>query len=77
MHARIYWKRLDADSYDSLRSCVVHLNADGKFHSYRLNLASIAQYRDLITGLAIEPEGQPRPGGQWVIKSIVLSAKGK
>jgi hypothetical protein len=53
------------------------LNPDGKFHKYRLKLASSLEYRDLIIGLAIEPVTQPRPGEGMAIKSINLSADRK
>jgi len=75
--ARICWKRLDDDKYDALKSLSLDLNPDGKFHRYHLNLASSLEYRDLIIGLAIEPDTQPRPGEEMVIKSVVLSAERK
>ncbi|MGH7971012.1 MAG: hypothetical protein ACREIC_20005, partial [Limisphaerales bacterium] len=75
--ARVYWKRLADDTYDGARSCVVNLNPDGGFHSYRLRLGAAAEYRGLITGLALTPEIQPTPGDQWAIKSIVFSTAGK
>jgi hypothetical protein len=62
--ARILWKRLDADQWDTSKSLGLDLNPDGKFHRYHLNLASSREYRDLIVGVAIEPVAQPRPGGR-------------
>ncbi len=73
MKARISWKRLDQATYDPASACLVNLKPDGRFHTYRLNLSSMAQYHDLIIGLALEPETQPRPGEQWAIKSIALT----
>jgi hypothetical protein len=75
--ARILWKRLDDDKFDTQKSLSLDLASDGKFHEYHLNLASSLEYRDLIIGLAIEPIAQPRPGEQMAIRSIVLSAKSK
>jgi hypothetical protein len=75
--ARILWKRLDDDKYDTTKSLSLDLNPEGKFHKYRVNLASSREYRDLITSLAIEPVAQPRPGEGMAIKSIVLSAERK
>lgn len=75
--ARIFWKRLDDDKYDPRKSLPLALNPDGKFHRYQLELASSPEYRDLITGLAMEPVPQPRPGEEMAIKSIVGSAANK
>jgi hypothetical protein len=75
--ARVFWKRLDDDKYDALKSLTLDLTSDGKFHRYHLNLASSLEYRDLIIGLAIEPVSQPRPGEEMAIKSVILSAESK
>ena len=75
--ARIFWRRLDDDKYATQKSLSLDLISDGKFHKYRLKLASSLEYRDLIIGLAIEPVSQPRPGEEMAIKSIVLSAERK
>jgi hypothetical protein len=72
--ARILWKRLDDDKFDARKSLSLELNPDGKFHLYRLNLSSSPEYQGLITGLAIDPVAQPRPGAELTLKSIVLSA---
>jgi hypothetical protein len=69
---RIFWRRLDADQYSSQKSLALELNPDGKFHTYHLDLSSSPEYRDLIIGMAIEPEAQPLPGEQMAIKSIWL-----
>ncbi len=71
--ARICWKRLDDDHWDSQKSLGLNLNPDGKFHAYHLDLASSAAYRDLIIGLALEPVTEGRSGEGMAIKSIVLS----
>ena len=65
------------DKYDTQKSVGLDLASDGKFHKYRLKLASSLEYRDLIIGLAIEPVTQPRPGEGMAIKSIILSAERK
>jgi hypothetical protein len=75
--ARIFWKRLDDDKYDTRKSLSLDLTSDGKFHKYHLNLASSPEYRELIVGLAIEPVARPRPGEEIAIKSIILTAKKK
>jgi hypothetical protein len=75
--ARIFWKRLDDDKTDAKKSIPLDINPDGKFHTYHLDLASSAEYRDLIVGLVIEPVSQPRPGESLAIKSIVMSPKTK
>jgi hypothetical protein len=74
---RILWKRLDDDNFDSRKSCRLDLVPDIKFHTYHVNLAASAEYRDLITGIAIEPVSQARSGEGMAIKSIVLSATSK
>jgi hypothetical protein len=71
--ARVYWKRLDDDKYDARKSLTLTLNSDGQFHPYRLDLGSSPEYRHLITGLAIEPVAQPRPGAAMALKTIGLA----
>jgi hypothetical protein len=71
--ARIFWKRLDDDKYDEKKSINQELNPDGRFHAYHLNLSVSPEYRGLITGLAIEPVAQPRPGEEMAIRSMVLA----
>jgi hypothetical protein len=75
--ARVFFKRLDDAPYDTNKSLALDLNPDGKFHAYHLNLSSSPEYRNLITGVAIEPIAQPRPGEEMAIKSIVLSGARK
>jgi hypothetical protein len=75
--ARLFWKRLNDDKYDTRKSLPLDLRGDGKFHMYCLKLASSLEYRDLITGIAIEPVTEPRPGEVMAIKSIVLSREAK
>jgi len=72
--ARVFWKRLDDDRFDLKKSRTWNPIADGEFHTYRLNLAESPAYRGLITGLALEPIAEPRPGDRVVIKSIALTA---
>ena len=71
--ALVFWKRLDDDKYDTKKSLALELNPDGIFHTYHLDLASSPEYRGLVTGLAIEPVAEPRPGEEMAIKSMVLS----
>jgi hypothetical protein len=72
MTIQVFWKRLDDDKYDGRKGLSLTLNADGKFGAYKLDLSSSPEYRGLITGLAIEPVAQPKPGEEIVVKSIVL-----
>jgi len=74
---RIFWKRLDDDKFDVAKSLVVKSVPGGGFGVCHVDLAASPEYRGLITGLAIEPEGQPRAGAELAIKSIVLSAERK
>jgi hypothetical protein len=75
--ARIFWKRLDDDKYDDKKSLSLELHPDGKAHRYHLDLGASVEYRDLITGLAIEPLKETRSGEEMAIKSIVVSAAGR
>ena len=75
--ARVFWKRLDDDKIDLKKSLTLELNPDGKFHRYRLDLASSPEYRGLIIGVAIDPVASPRPGEEIAIKSITMSSPGK
>jgi len=72
---RLFWKRLDDDKFDVSKSMVVETDPDGSFAVRRVDLASTPEYRGLITGLAIEPEGQSNAGAELAIRSIVLSAE--
>jgi len=74
---RIFWKRLGDDNFDKTKSLTLNLNADGRFHNYHIDLASSAEYRGLLLGVAIEPVDPPQAGDEMVIKSIVLSAEAK
>jgi hypothetical protein len=71
--ARVFWKRLDHDSFSEKLSMVFQLIPDGRYHSYTLNLADSPEYRGLITRLALVPIDTPRPGEQISIKTIALS----
>ena len=73
--ARLFWKRLDDDHDDGKKSLEIELKADGLFHAYHLDLTASPEYRGLITGLAIEPVNEPRPGAEIAIRSVVLSAE--
>ena len=62
------------DRFDTSKSLTVELNPDGKIHTYHLDPASSPEYQGLLTGVAIEPVVQPRPGEEIAIRSIVLSS---
>jgi hypothetical protein len=72
--ARVFWKRLDDPNLDARKSLPLDQKPDGRFHAYRLDLASSPEYRGLIIGLAIEPVSAPRPDEEIAIKSVVMSA---
>ena len=72
--ARVFWQRLDDDKWDTKKSLTFDINPDGKFHSYRVNLAASAEYRGLITGLAIEPMDQVEAGTEIAIRAIALAS---
>ena len=71
--ARVFWKRLDDEKWDTNKSLSMELNPDGRFQVYRLDLARSSEYRGLLIGLAIELAPAPHPGEEMVIRSIVLS----
>ena len=71
---RVFWRRVDADALDAGRSVALALVADGQPHAYRIALAGAAGYRGLISGLAIDPLGEPHPGAELVVHDIVLGA---
>lgn len=74
---QVSWKRLDDQASDARKSLPLELASDGKLRKYRLDLASSAEYRGLILGLAIETTNLPRAGEELVIKSAVLSTRPK
>ena len=69
---RVFWKRLDDDSFESQKSLSLKLNPDGEFRTYHLDLRNSPGYRGLITGLALEPATSPKPGDEMAIQSIAL-----
>jgi hypothetical protein len=71
--ARVFWKRLDDEKWDTNKSLSMELNPDGRFQVYRLDLSRSPEYRGLIVGLAIELASPPHPGEEMAIRSIVLS----
>jgi len=72
---RVFWRRLDDDKFDTRKSLILELKPDGRLRNYALDLGACRDYRGLITGLAIEPLAQPRPGDELAIKSIALGQK--
>ena len=70
---RVFWRRLGDEGFEDQRSLPLPVNADGKFHTYQLNLKSSPTYDGLLTGLAVEPVVQPQPGGTIAIQSIELA----
>lgn len=71
--ARVFWKRLDEDRFDTNKSLSLSLNGDGEFHTYPLDLKTVTTYRGLLTGLAIEFTAPPKSGGTLSIQSIELA----
>jgi hypothetical protein len=69
---RMLWKRLGDESFDHRRSLSLPLIADGKFHTYQLELKDSPTYRGLLTSLAVDPVIRPQPGGTIAIQSIEL-----
>ena len=74
---RILWKRLDEDKYDTKKTLDLKLSSDRNFHFYRAHLASSPDYRDLVTGITIEPVAQSGLQAELAIKSISLLATSK
>jgi hypothetical protein len=72
--ARIFWKRLDDDKFDTKKSMALELNPDGKFHTYRIDLGRSPEYRGLIIGLTMDPVSEARPGEQLAVKRISFVA---
>ncbi len=71
--ARVFWKRLDDEKWDTNKSLTMELYPDGQFHVYRLDLARSSGYRDLIVGLAIELASPPHSREEMAIRSVLLS----
>ncbi len=72
---RVYWRRADADALDASRSVALALVADGRPHTYRIDLSGNGEYRGLISGLAIDPLGEAHPGAQLAVHDIMLGAR--
>jgi hypothetical protein len=72
--ARIYWRRLGDDHFDRERSVALELDGDGTVRGHVVELGTSPGYRGLITALAIEPGGQPRPGETLTLHAVELVA---
>ncbi len=70
---KVFWKRLDEDSFESGKSLSLQLNPDGRLHTYHMELKGSPGYRGLITGLAIESDDSVRPGEELAIESVILA----
>jgi len=69
---KVFWNRLDDPNFDGPKSLTLKFNPGRNYHTYHLALGSSPEYRGLITGLAIEPTNQPKPGDEIGIQSIAL-----
>lgn len=67
---RLFWRRIEDDGYDRARSVVFDLTPGATFQKRRIDLASAAGCRGLITGLAIEPAAEAQPGTVLALRSI-------
>ena len=71
-HARVWWKRFDDDRFTETRSRSFRIEPDGNYRVYEVDLAESPEYRDVITGLRLDP-GERGGEGRWVkIRSIIL-----
>lgn len=74
--ARVFWRGLGDGGFDERRSLTLPLTADGRYHTYRVELSKSPAYQGLVTGIALEPISQLQPGGTLAIESIEF-LKGK
>lgn len=70
--ARVFWKRLGDERFDRERSVALELEGDGQTAEPLVALDGAPGYRGLITGLALEPGEEPRPGESLSIHSMEL-----
>jgi len=68
--ARIFWSRLDQESFSEARSLPLNLIADGKFRIYEVNLSDSPEYRGIITGLRFDPVPAGKKGDFIRVRSI-------
>lgn len=69
---RIYWARLDAQSFSEERSLPLSVIGDGKFRKYRVNLAASPDYRGVISALRWDPVAGGEAGSFVRVRSISL-----
>ena len=67
--ATIFWKRSDTSGFSASKSLALNVLPDGKFHLYRVPLASSPEYKGAITGLRLDPD-KGRPGDILRIRYI-------
>ncbi|MEO7719747.1 MAG: hypothetical protein ABIY70_26370 [Capsulimonas sp.] len=68
-HASLYWKQNDGQGFRETTQMTFEVIPDGKFHHYKVNLASSPEYTGAITGLRLDPE-MGKPGDLLRLKSI-------
>ena len=71
---RLLWSRSDALALDGSRSVPLAMVGDGSPHRYQLDLAHAAGYHGLITGIAIDPVGEPHPASELVIHDLTFGS---
>jgi hypothetical protein len=71
-HAQVFWTRSDAPGVDEAKSVHLDVVADGQYHMYEVDLASMPTYNGVITGLRFDPVTSGKPGEYVRVRSIGL-----
>jgi hypothetical protein len=69
---RIFWARLDSQSFTEEKSLPFSMVGDGRFRKYKVNLAASAEYRGVISALRWDPVSGGEAGSFVRVRSISL-----
>ncbi len=68
--ASVMWQRRDGQPFSAQTTVSIPVIDDGKYHVYEVHLGANAEYKGLITRLAIMPEPKDVPGRWLKLKSV-------
>ena len=70
--ATVYWKTAENDSFSAERSVSHELLADGRKHTYAIDIGSAAGYRGIVTQLRFDPVENSQPGNKIDLYSLTV-----
>lgn len=72
--ASVFWKRSDSPGFRAEQSVTFRVNPDGAYHRYRVPLGLSPEYKEIITGLRLDPKIAGAPEAFLRLRSIGFPA---